>query len=128
MRGCLGNFTGDTDEPLWRNVMKMAVAAASQDPRFLPVSAEELPYLQYEVSVLSPLKKISDWHEIQLGKHGVEIKKGMHSGVFLPQVAPETGWDLETFMGQLCSQKAGLPATCWQDKETEIYTFTAQVF
>jgi hypothetical protein len=127
LRGCLGNFTGDTDEPLWCNVVKMAVAAASQDPRFLPVSAEELSHLEYEVSVLSPLKKISDWHEIQLGKHGVEIKKGMHSGVFLPQVATETGWDLETFMGQLCFQKAGLPQTCWQDKDTEIYTFTAQV-
>ncbi len=128
LRGCIGNFTSDASEPLWRNVVQMAISAASQDPRFLPVTAEELPFLEYEVSVLSPLKKISDWREIQLGKHGVEIKKGIKSGVFLPQVAGETGWDLNTFMGQLCFQKAGLPATCWQDKDTEIYIFTAQVF
>ena len=135
LRGCIGNFppqeagqTPDSNLLLWQNVVKMAIAAATQDPRFSPVSADELNDLEYEVSVLSPLQKIDDWHEIQLGKHGVEIKKGNHNGVFLPQVATETGWDLDTFMGQLCSQKAGLPWDCWKDKETEIYTFTAQVF
>jgi uncharacterized protein (TIGR00296 family) len=94
----------------------------------LPVGADELPELKYEISVLSPLQKIDDWRKIELGRHGVEIKKGFRSGVFLPQVAEETGWDLETFMGQLCSQKAGLPWDCWKNKDTEIYTFTAQVF
>jgi AmmeMemoRadiSam system protein B/AmmeMemoRadiSam system protein A len=128
LRGCIGNFTGSVDWPLWQNVQKMAIAAATQDPRFLPITAGELPDLEYEVSVLSPLQKIDDWHKIQLGKHGVEIKSGLRSGVFLPQVAQETGWDLETFMGQLCSQKAGLPWDCWKNKDTEIYTFTAQVF
>jgi len=63
-----------------------------------------------------------------LGKHGVQIKKDGRSGVFLPQVATETGWDLETFMGQLCLQKAGLTQNCWRDKDAEIYVFTAQVF
>ncbi len=128
LRGCVGNFTNEDSSPLWQNVRQMAQAVASQDPRFAPVSESELPHLEYEISVLSPLEKITGWQQIQLGKHGVEIKKGSASGVFLPQVATETGWDLETFMGQLCSQKAGLPATCWQDKDTEIYTFTAQVF
>jgi hypothetical protein len=126
LRGCIGSFSGSL--PLWLAVQQMAVAAATGDPRFSPVIEDELPQLDYEISVLSPLQKIDDWHEIELGKHGVEIKKGANSGVFLPQVASETGWDLDTFMGQLCSQKAGLPWNCWQDKDTEIYVFTAQVF
>lgn len=128
LRGCIGRFTSDDNPPLYQTVSQMAVAAATQDYRFSPVVASELPDLEYEVSVLSPLRRIDDWQEIQLGKHGVEIKKGSRSGVFLPQVAIETGWDLDTFMGQLCSQKAGLPWNCWQNKETELYIFTAQVF
>lgn len=127
LRGCLGIFTNESNLPLWQTVLKMAQAAAFHDPRFLPVEKEELKDLDYEVSVLSPLEKINDWRQIELGKHGVEIKKGNSSGVFLPQVAAETGWDLETFMGQLCSEKAGLPWDCWKDKETDIYTFTAQI-
>lgn len=127
LRGCIGSFSSSS-LPLWLTVQQMAVAAATGDPRFAPVTEDELPQLDYEISVLSPLQKINDWHEIELGKHGVEIKKGANSGVFLPQVASETGWDLDTFMGQLCSQKAGLPWNCWQDKDTEIYVFTAQVF
>ena len=126
LRGCIGSFSNDL--PLWLTVQQMAVAAATGDPRFSPVIEDELPQLDYEISVLSPLQKIDDWHEIELGRHGVEIKNGTNSGVFLPQVASETGWDLDTFMGQLCSQKAGLPWNCWQDKDTEIYVFTAQAF
>lgn len=128
LRGCIGRFTLNDNPPLYQTVSQMAIAAATQDARFLPVSTEELPELEYEVSVLSPLQKIDDWQQIQLGHHGVEIKKDNHSGVFLPQVATETGWDLETFMGQLCFQKAGLPWDCWKDKDTELYTFTAEVF
>lgn len=128
LRGCIGRFTSDDNPSLYQTVWQMAIAAATQDVRFLPVSRDELPDLEYEVSVLSPLKKIDDWHQIQLGKHGVEIRKGGRSGVFLPQVAQETGWNFETFMGQLCSQKAGLDWNCWQDKDTQLYIFTAQVF
>ncbi len=128
LRGCIGNFTGDVDCPLWENTQKMAIAAAVEDPRFLPVKEEELNDLEYEISVLGPLKKIDDYQQIKLGIHGVKIKQGYHSGVFLPQVASETGWDLETFLGQLCSQKAGLSWNCWQDPKTDLYIFTAQVF
>jgi len=128
LRGCIGRFTSDDNPPLYQTVAEMAIAAATQDIRFLPVQAYELSELEYEVSVLSPLKKIDDWHQIKLGKHGVKIKKDGRSGVFLPQVAIETGWDFETFMAELCSQKAGLSRNCWQDKETELYIFTAQVF
>ncbi len=127
LRGCIGVFTGENNMPLWQTVGEMAKAAAFGDPRFSPVSAGELKELEYEVSVLSPLERINDWRQIELGRHGVEIKKGTSSGVFLPQVATETGWDLETFLGQLCSQKAGLPWDCWKDEGTDIYTFTAQI-
>lgn len=126
LRGCIGRFQPDI--PLWQVVMEMAMAAATQDARFPPVSPAELADLSYEISVLSPLRRVKDWHEIELGKHGVEIVRGFRHGVFLPQVAAETGWDLDTFMGQLCSQKAGLKWDAWKDPETELYVFTAQVF
>ena len=128
LRGCIGRFSDVQAPPLWQGVAQMAVAAATQDPRFSPVGAGELSDLAYEVSVLGPMEKIDDWRKIELGKHGVQIKKDGRSGVFLPQVATETGWDLETFMGQLCLQKAGLTQNCWRDKDAEIYVFTAQVF
>lgn len=127
LRGCIGRFS-PTNIPLYEVVSQMAIAAAVQDRRFSPVSKEELRELEYEISVLSPLKKINDPKEIELGKHGVEIKKSSKSGVFLPQVATENNWDLEKFMGELCSQKAGLAWDCWKQKDTEIYVFTVQVF
>lgn len=135
LRGCIGRFTppetgqaSNNNPSLYQVVAEMAIAAATQDIRFSPVQVNELSELEYEVSILSPMKEINDWHQIKLGKHGVQIKKDSRSGVFLPQVATETGWDFETFMGELCSQKVGLSWNCWQDKETELYIFTAQVF
>ncbi len=127
LRGCIGLFS-PSNYPLYQVVSQMAVAAATQDSRFLPVSQEELPELKYEISVLSDLEKIDDWQKIELAKHGVEIKQGTKRGVFLPQVARENNWDLTTFLSQLCFQKAGLPADCYKDKETEISIFTAQIF
>lgn len=126
LRGCLGVF--DPREPLWKTVIDRTVAAASQDPRFMPVVSNELGEIDIEISVLSSPRKITSASEIELGKHGVIVKQGSRGGVFLPQVATETGWDLETFLSQLCSQKAGLPSNCWQSPETELYIFTAQVF
>ena len=126
LRGCIGRFQPDI--PLYEVVMEMAVAAATEDHRFPPVSKSELGKLEYEISVLSPLKKVGSWKEIELGKHGVEVARGMNRGVFLPQVATETGWDLEKFMSILCTQKAGLPADAWKDPKTDLYVFTAQVF
>ena len=128
LRGCIGVFTGDIEEPLYRIVAEMAISAAVDDPRFNPVIKNELSKLEYEISVLSPLQKVGSWKEIELGKHGVRIRNGSKSGVFLPQVATENNWDLDTFMNTLCTQKAGLPADCWKDPKTEIYVFTAQVF
>jgi len=113
---------------LYQVVSQMAVAAATQDYRFAPVALDELPKISYEISVLSPLKKVNDWKEIRLGVHGVKVERNGRSGVFLPQVATETGWDLDEFMGELCSQKAGLPRDCWKDPATSLYTFTAEIF
>ena len=126
LRGCIGLI--ESNQPLYKTVPEMAVAAAVQDPRFSPVTVTDLPKLEYEVSVLSPMKRIKDASEIKLGTHGVKVQQGGRSGVFLPQVAEETGWTLDEFMGHLCQEKAGLPADCWHDPATEIYTFTAQVF
>lgn len=127
LRGCIGRFS-PADIPLYQVVSQMAIAAATQDTRFNPVSKTELPEIRYEISVLSMLKKADDWKKIRLGVDGVKVVRGYQSGVFLPQVATETGWDLETFLSELCSQKAGLPSECYKDKGTALYTFTAQVF
>jgi AmmeMemoRadiSam system protein B/AmmeMemoRadiSam system protein A len=126
LRGCIGRF--EPNIPLYQVVSQMAVAAATQDARFYPVQADELNNLEYEISVLSPLRKIDDWREIELGKHGVQIKQGPRSGVFLPQVATENNWDLDKFMGELCSQKAGLSWDCWKKGQVDIYVFTAEIF
>ncbi|MCU0679371.1 MAG: AmmeMemoRadiSam system protein B [Planctomycetes bacterium] len=128
LRGCIGQII-PTGDPLWQVVRDMAVAACSEDPRFEPVSENELNLLEYEVSVLSAPAAVSDWQQIELGKQGVIVKKGFRSGVFLPQVAAETGWDLEHFLSELCSQKAGLPPDCYKtDRDVKLEVFTAQVF
>jgi len=126
LRGCIGQIA-PSSESLWQVVRDMAIAACSEDNRFNPVSKDELKKLEYEISVLSVPELISDWQKIELGKHGVIIKQGGRSGVFLPQVATETGWSLEEFLSELCSQKAGLASNCYKDKNTEILVFTAQV-
>ncbi len=127
LRGCIGQIE-PSDKPLYEVVRDMAVAAASQDQRFSPVTKDELPGLRFEVSVLSVPERIDDWRKIQLGRDGVIIRKGFHSGVFLPQVATETGWSLEEFLAQLCWQKAGLAPDDYKSKEAELKVFTAQVF
>ncbi|MFA5359722.1 MAG: AmmeMemoRadiSam system protein A [Patescibacteria group bacterium] len=126
LRGCIGQIA-PSNEPLWQVVRNMAVAACSEDNRFDSVSEDELKALEYEISILSVPELIDDWQKIELGKHGVIIKQGGRSGVFLPQVATETGWNLEEFLSELCSQKAGLSPGCYKDKNTQILVFTAQI-
>ncbi len=126
LRGCIGRF--EPEKPLYQVVKDMAIAACSQDARFSPVSEEELDELEYEISVLSKLKKVDSWREVEIGKHGVKIVQDLRSGVFLPQVASDNNWDRETFLSILCQQKAGLPADCYKDQNTDIYIFTAEVF
>ena len=124
LRGCIGHLVGDY--PLYKMVEEMAISAAMHDPRFYPVAPEELTMLDIEISVLSPMHKISDTSEIVLGKHGILIQQGHNSGVFLPQVATETGWTLDEYLGHCSSDKAGLP---WDGyKMADVYIFTAVIF
>jgi len=125
LRGCIGLF--ESNLSLYKVVSQMAVAAAVKDNRFSPVEKDELEDLEYEISVLSPLRKINSWEEIEIGKHGVQIQRGNQSGVFLPQVATENNWDLEEFMNNLCEHKAGLEKDCWKKEETDIYIFTVEI-
>lgn len=128
LRGCIGQFT--SDRPLVELVVDMARASATSDPRFLadPIVPGELDELDVEISVLSPLKKTDDPLSLTLGTDGIYIKRGCASGCFLPQVATETGWSKDEFLSYCCSHKAGLPADAWQDPQTEVFLFTADVF
>lgn len=126
LRGCIGYIQGA--EPLAKAVSQMAIEAATRDPRFLPVRPDELKDIETEISVLSALKRIASIDEIELGRHGVVVKRGLHQGVFLPQVAEETGWSKEEFLSHLCQDKAGLPEDAWRGKDLEIYIFTVQKF
>jgi AmmeMemoRadiSam system protein B/AmmeMemoRadiSam system protein A len=126
LRGCIGNLIGS--QPLYLTIRDMAVEAAVGDPRFPPVELAELKSIEIEISALSPMQRIDDPEKIQLGVHGVLVRRGFNSGVFLPQVATETGWSREEFLSNLCAHKAGLSPDAWKDKSTEIYIFTAEVF
>jgi AmmeMemoRadiSam system protein B/AmmeMemoRadiSam system protein A len=124
LRGCIGRFMAD--EPLWKVVQQMAVAAAVQGPRFPPVKPVEMDKTNIEISVLTPLKKINSIDEIKLGRDGIYLVKNNRSGTFLPQVATETGWNLEEFLGHCARDKAGLGWNGWKD--AELYTYQAIVF
>lgn len=126
LRGCIGNIIGQ--KPLYLTVRDMAIEAAVSDPRFKRLESQELENIEIEVSVLSPLERVDSADKIKLGRHGVLIRKGLDSGVFLPQVAQETGWSKNEFLSNLCSRKAGLKPDAWKDKTSEIYIFTAEVF
>ena len=125
LRGCIGRLVAD--KPLFQVVAGMAIEAAVKDPRFPPITQSELSDIEIEISVLSPFEKIDDVNKIKVGKHGIMIRRGFNSGLLLPQVATEYGWDRNTFLEHTC-QKAGLPSDTWKDKLTEIYIFSAEVF
>lgn len=126
LRGCIGQLIAG--EPLYLAVSHMAESSAFNDHRFNRVSEKELDDVKIEISVLSPQQKIENIDEIRMGIDGVWIKKGFQSGVFLPQVAMETGWDKKTFLENLCSHKAGLAKDAYLDKDTEIYIFQVEKF
>jgi AmmeMemoRadiSam system protein A len=128
LRGCIGTFTARG--PLHQTVAQMATAAL-RDPRFVtcPVTAGELPKIDIEISVLSPLERTKDpMAEVELGKHGIWIQSPYGAGCFLPQVATETGWTKEEFFGHCCAHKAGLSPDAWRWPETAVYRFEAEVF
>jgi AmmeMemoRadiSam system protein B/AmmeMemoRadiSam system protein A len=125
LRGCIGTI--QPSRPLYQVVEEMAAAAAFDDSRFSPLSAGELKDLDLEISVLTPLQRVQEVDEIEVGKHGLYIKKGFHAGLLLPQVATEYRWDRETFLVETC-RKAGLHKDAWKEKGTEIYIFSADIF
>jgi AmmeMemoRadiSam system protein A len=123
LRGCIG-YT-EASAALFRVVQECAVAAATEDPRFPPVSPNELPSVRVEISVLTPLVPILP-EEVEVGRHGLMVAKGRMRGLLLPQVPVEWGWDRETFLDQACV-KAGLPPSAWRHGAT-LRAFTAEVF
>jgi AmmeMemoRadiSam system protein A len=125
LRGCIGNIIAST--PLYITVEKMARAAALDDPRFHPMKESDLDDLEIEISALTPLQKIKNIDQIEVGKHGLYLKSGWSSGLLLPQVPGEYGWDLNTFLEHTCL-KANLSPDAWKDPDTEIYIFSAEVF
>ena len=124
LRGCIGHFGEDT--PLYEIVAEMARAAAFEDPRFMPVSREELDDIDIEISVLTPMRRIQSLDEFELHRHGIYIRKGYRSGTFLPQVADEVNWTKEEFVGHCSQDKAGLGWNGWKD--AELYVYEAIVF
>ena len=125
LRGCIGQIRGR--EPIAQTIADMAVQAAFEDPRFEAVTKDEFDKLAFEISILSPLKRVHKIDEIEVGTHGLLIKLDWHSGLLLPQVATEHGWSLIEFLEQT-SMKAGLPKHGYKDQYAEIYSFTAVVF
>lgn len=125
LRGCIGHIEGV--QPLYQTIVEMAIAAATQDPRFPPMRAEELAAMHLEISVMTPLRRIAHPEDIDVGTHGLVMRRGGRSGLLLPQVATEQQWDRATFLEHTCL-KAGLPPNAWQDPQTEMYIFSAQVF
>ena len=125
LRGCIGYMS--PVKPLAETVRDVAAYAALEDRRFRPVSESELGILEYEISVLSPLRKVEDINQIHVGQHGLLIRKGEYEGVLLPQVPTEEGWNRNTFLEQVCV-KAGLPAQAWKDADADLFMFSALVF
>ena len=125
LRGCIGNIIGR--QPLINTIKEMAHAAAFEDPRFPKLSAAEFMEIDIEISVLSPLRRISSIEEIVVGTHGIYMQRGYSAGVLLPQVAVEQNWDRMTFIKHTCL-KAGLPVDAWKDPNLKIDIFSGIIF
>lgn len=125
LRGCIGSI--EAREPLYQAVMSSAVSAALRDPRFPPVSTDELDSLELEISVMGPLDAVTRTDEIEVGRDGLIISRGRFAGLLLPQVATDYGWDRETFLSQTCV-KAGLAQDAWRGGDCRIQRFSAEVF
>ncbi len=125
LRGCVGTFT--PSDSLARTVARMAVAAATEDPRFSPLEAGELPDLVVSISALGPRVPLADPLKVRVGKDGLVVQRGWHRGALLPRVAVEHGWSAEEFLKHVCL-KAGLPARAWREPGVELETFEAEEF
>jgi len=125
LRGCIGLIRAA--KPLYETIIEMALAAAFDDPRFAPLTPDEFDNIEIEISALSPLTRVENLEEIKVGRDGLMIVLGSHSGLLLPQVATEYGWKRTEFLEQTCL-KAGLPKNSYKDKEAKVYRFSADVF
>ena len=125
LRGCIGHIVGD--RPLFETIAAMAEAAAFGDPRFAPLTRQEFADVALEISILSPLTPCPDPQLVVVGRHGLLLRREGRSGLLLPQVPVEWGWDRETFLDQTC-HKAGLEPGCWKTPGTALYWFEAEVF
>ncbi len=125
LRGCIGYILGV--KPLAEAVVDCTIQAATRDRRFRPMKEKEDDSVYISISVLSPPKKVARFEDIEIGRHGLIITKGNASGVLLPQIPIEWGWDRNAYLKAIC-KKAGLHEAAWQDPDTELYSFTAQVF
>ena len=125
LKGCIGYIRAQM--PLDETIRQTAKEAAFHDPRFMPLSESEWKDTDIEISVLTPMKRITDIEEIEVGINGIYIEKGIESGLLLPQVATENGWDRKAFLEYTC-MKAGLPRDAWKSPQTRIYIFSADVF
>ena len=125
LRGCIGRIVADT--PLYKAVSKVAIDSATSDPRFPSLRQQELKDLEIEISVMTPFAEVNNLDEIKVGTDGLLLKKGFYTGLLLPQVPGEYGWDKKTFLEHLCL-KAGLDTEAYKDKDTVIYIFSAEVF
>jgi AmmeMemoRadiSam system protein B/AmmeMemoRadiSam system protein A len=123
LRGCIGLIVAE--KPLYLAVRDMAIAAATEDPRFSPLEPSEIDKIEIEISVLTPMQKVNNIDEIEVGRDGLMIKRGWMSGLLLPQVPVEQGWDKKTFLEHTC-YKAGLPSDAW--KSSDLWKFQAIVF
>lgn len=128
LRGCLGCFVSNM--PLYQTVAEYARHSALNDPRFSGsrLKPDELAEVEMEISVLTPLEPCRDPEKIELGKHGIYVNGEGGSGCFLPQVATEMNWSVEDYWGYCCRDKAGLAWDAWRQPETDLMTFTAEVF
>ena len=128
LRGCIGTFAPPA--PLGEMIVKMAAAAAREDPRFFgdPIAPAELDALSIEVSVLSPLVETDHPDQLRVGTDGIYIVAGSRSGCFLPEVATDQGWNAEQFLSHCCAGKAGMAPDAWRDPATTVYLFTSEKF
>jgi AmmeMemoRadiSam system protein B/AmmeMemoRadiSam system protein A len=126
LRGCRGEVFARY--PLWESVQRVSILSATDDPRFRPMSHDELAEMHIEISVLTPMRLARSPDEVIVGKHGVMIRQGGHGGLFLPQVPEEQGWDRDEYLSTLCWMKAGLPADAWRRPDTQLYLFEAEIF
>ena len=125
LRGCIGYV--EPLFPLARATQDVAVKAAMEDPRFMPITLTELEKITIEISVLSPLSEVQDVEKIEIGMHGLVIDAGYRRGLLLPQVATEYHWDSKQFLKQV-ALKAGLPSDAWKQEEIKLFTFTVEKF